>query len=97
MTSALFGMVKNVEIVLAQADEIEQVHDIYCELVRTGQGSKAKQETLTKIAFRLIERDALDAIIFAGTDFTSIFDPTNADFPSLDCAALHVQAIASLL
>jgi aspartate/glutamate racemase len=41
----------------------------------------------------LCERERLDAIVLAGTDFVVLFDEGNTEFPSVDCAALHLRAI----
>jgi len=40
-----------------------------------------------------MKRDAVEAIILAGTDLALLFDDANTDFPFVDCAALHIQAI----
>jgi aspartate racemase len=44
---------------------------------------------LTKIAREL----PVDAIVLAGTDLALIFNETNTDFPHVDCARVHIQAI----
>jgi hypothetical protein len=41
----------------------------------------------------LIERENLDAIVLAGTDLAFVFDQANTDFPHVDGARLHVDAI----
>ncbi len=48
---------------------------------------------LTALAHTLLKRDGVDAIILAGTDLALLFRETNTDFPYIDCAALHLQAI----
>lgn len=93
MNSALYGRVKEIEIVPARLDETDHIHEIYLELVRSGQGSEGQHADLTKLARTLCEREALDAVILAGTDFATLFHATSTDFPSVDCAALHVRAI----
>ena len=41
--------------------------------------------------------DNLDAILLAGTDLALLFNAANADFPHVDCAALHLDAIVNEL
>jgi aspartate racemase len=42
----------------------------------------------------LIKREGVDAVILAGTDLALIFNESNTDFPHIDCASLHLGAIA---
>jgi aspartate/glutamate racemase len=39
----------------------------------------------------------VDAIMLAGTDLALIFNETNTDFPHIDCARVHIQAILRVL
>ena len=55
--------------------------------------SAEKHEKLTALAHRLVTRDAMDAILLAGTDLTLLFNESNTDFPHVDCAALHIRGI----
>jgi aspartate racemase len=95
--SALYSMVPGVEFVLPRPAEVAFIHDTYVGLTKTRQGSTQQLTEMTALAHTLIRRDKLDAIAFAGTDLTSIFNETNTDFPHLDCAALHLRAITECL
>jgi aspartate racemase len=97
MDSELFGMVNGVEIVHARPDEAESIHKTYVELAHRGKGTEEQFRSLTKIAKTLCERDGAEAIVLAGTDLALLFDETNTEFPSVDCAALHLKAIADVL
>jgi aspartate racemase len=97
MESALFGEVNEVEIIKSRPHEVDYIHDTYVELARTGKGSEEQHRKLTALAHTLLKRDGLDAIILAGTDLALLFNETNTDFPHLDCAALHLQAILNEL
>jgi aspartate racemase len=41
----------------------------------------------------LIEQESVDAIMLGGTDLALVFNPDNASFPLIDCAAIHVDRI----
>ena len=92
--SDLYGEVKGVELVRPQADEIELVHNIYTKLALSGEASAEQHRRLTELAQKLIERERLEAIILAGTDLSLLFNASNTDFPCIDCAELHIRAIA---
>ena len=91
--SDLFGALSGVEVVRPATDEVGLIHNIYVELAATGEPSPEKHEMLTSLAHRLVTRDAVDAILLAGTDLTLLFNESNTDFPHVDCAALHIREI----
>lgn len=91
--SAMFGRLRDVELVTPHADEITAIHDAYMRTANSGKGAESDLRLLTAMAHRLIDRDGAKAIIFAGTDLSLLFDDTNTDFPAIDCAQLHIEAI----
>jgi aspartate racemase len=93
MESALFGEVRGIELIKSRPPEADYIHNTYVELTRTGGGSGEQHRNLTALAHTLLKRDGVDAIILAGTDLALLFNESNTDFPSIDCAALHLQAI----
>ena len=97
MESALFGEVKEVEILKLQPHQLDYIHNVYVDLARTGEGSEEQHRSLTELAHTLLKRDGVDAIILGGTDLALLFNEANTDFPSIDCAALHIQAIMNEL
>jgi len=97
IASELFGAVKDVEFLRPKPEEVDLIHDTYIELAATGKGSQEKHDNLTALAKMLVRRDRVDAILLAGTDLTLLFDESNTDFPHVDCAALHIEAILQSL
>jgi aspartate racemase len=94
METKLFGRLENrVDVVSPRAQEIGRLNEIYVRIVETEQASHEDHETLRDLAHRLVERERLDAILLAGTDLSFVFDPGNTDFPHLDGARAHIDAI----
>ena len=91
--SAMFGWLAGIELVKPHADEITTIHDAYMRTANSDEGRAEDHRLLTDMARTLIERDGAQAIIFAGTDLSLLFDETNTTFPVIDCAALHIAAI----
>ena len=91
--SSLFGMLPDVEVVLPQAREIDAIHNLYLEVVNQAQGGERQHRLLTALAHELIARERLDAIVLAGTELSLVFNEQNTDFPALDCARLHLDAL----
>ena len=93
MESALFGEVKGVELVRAQPQEEDFIHKTYVEVAQAAKASEAQRKDMLALAHSIVNRDRVDAIILAGTDLALLFNPANTDFPCIDCAGLHLQAI----
>jgi aspartate racemase len=97
MKSGLFGLAGEVEIVKSTPEETDLIHDTYVELARLGRGSEEQHRNLTALAHTLCRRDGAEAIVLAGTDLSAVFNQSNMDFPHIDCAALHLEAIVKEL
>jgi len=91
--SAIFGELSATEMIQWRPHELDFIHKTYVEAARTGQGSKQQHRELTDLAQTIVRRDGADTVILAGTDLALLFNESNTDFPCIDCAALHIQAI----
>ncbi len=81
----MFGMLEGVEVIVPEQAEL--IHRTYMEIVSGGVEGRI---VLSQIARSL----PVDAIVLAGTVLSLVFDETNTEFPHVDCAKLHIQAIA---
>lgn len=94
MESGLFGFAGDVDIIQARLDETDYIHNTYVEIVQTGIGTEEQHRNLTALARTLQQREGVEAIVLAGTDLTLLFNESNTNFPYIDCAAVHLTAIA---
>jgi aspartate racemase len=92
----MFGCLNGIETVMPEPDEIERIQLIYKDFVE-GRGSDAQVEELRKIARTFVTRDRAQSVLIAGTDLSMVFTESNAGFPMIDCARLHVDAIVERL
>jgi len=93
METRMFGSLEGVDVVMPKADELDTIAGIYGRVVEEGRASIEDHEVLSKLAHTLIDREGLDSIILAGTDLAFVFNPENTDFPYLDGARIHIEAI----
>ncbi len=94
METKLFGRLQNcAEVVAPKAHEVDCVSDAYVRIVENERASDEDYKALRDLAHTLVERERLDAILLAGTDFSFVFNPSNTDFPHLDGARAHIDAI----
>ena len=89
----LFGRLRNVEVVTPSSEEVDRLTNIYAKIAQQEQASREEYETLRSLAHTLIDRERLDGILLAGTDLSLVFNPENTDFPHLDGARAHIDAI----
>jgi aspartate racemase len=80
-------------VIMATPGETDTIADIYGRVVEEASASKGDFNTLRTLAHTLINRERLDGVVLAGTDFAFVFNSANADFPHLDGARVHVEAI----
>jgi len=92
----MFGCFGEIDVVMPNADEIEKIHGAYVNFV-SGRGSGTDRETLRKIAQTFVTRDGAQAVLIAGTDLSTVFTESDAGFPLIDCARVHIDAIVCRL
>lgn len=93
----LFGRLGDVEVVTPTPKEVDLISDIYVRIVEEEKASEQDRATLRTLAHTLLDRERLDAILLAGTDLSFVFNPENTDFPHLDGARTHIDAIMQRL
>jgi aspartate racemase len=99
METQLFGALRDedVDVITARPEELDRIASAYGRVVEAARASAEDYDTLRSLAHTLIEREQLDAIVFAGTDLAFVFNPENTDFPHVDGARVHLKAIMSEL
>jgi aspartate racemase len=93
METRMFGSLEGVDVVMPMAEELDTIAGIYGRVVEQARASNEDHEVLSKLAHALIDREGLDGVILAGTDLAFVFNPENTDFPYLDGARIHIDAI----
>lgn len=93
VSTSMFGQLPGIDVVMPAPDEIDSIHNAYLQIVDAGRGSTQQYDTLRRIAHTLREREKVEAIVLAGTELSLVFNEANTDFPHIDGARLHLQAI----
>jgi aspartate racemase len=95
METQMFGRLQEegVEVVSPRPEEVDLIAATYVRIVEAAYASEADYDALCSLAHTLIDREKLDAIILAGTDLSFVFNPENTDFPQVDGARVHIEAI----
>jgi aspartate racemase len=98
METKLFGTLnEQVEVILPRPSDLDLVAETYKRIVEQESAQPEEIENVRTLAHTLIEKERLDGILLAGTDWSLVFGAENADFPHIDGARTHIQAIMSML
>ncbi len=94
METRLFGALSgHAEVIIPASADLDLVSAIYSSVVEKEAALPEELASIRILAHKLIEKERLDAILLAGTDWSFVFNTQNADFPHIDGARTHIQAI----
>lgn len=92
--SDLYGALRGFDVVRPGGEEIDTIDRVYQALALRGSESAEDRELFNTLGKDLTRRHGLDAMLLAGTDLSPMFAQHPPDFPAIDCATIHVEAIA---
>jgi aspartate racemase len=91
--TSMFGRLDATEVIPPTPAEVDTITGIYTRVVEEAHASEEDFQQLRNLAHTLIQREHLDGIVLAGTDLAFVFNPANTDFPHIDGARAHIDAI----
>jgi aspartate racemase len=94
MQSRLYGGVSAVEVVLPQGESFDATHNAYVAMAAAGKADDQQRELLFYVGNDLCRKQGAEAIVLAGTDLFLAFDGHDCGFPTIDCARVHIDALA---
>ena len=93
METGLYGAVTSAELIAPPAAAMDQVHEAYSAMAREGRVTQLQRDVFFVEARRLVHRRGAQAIMLGGTDLFLAFAGQKLEFPLVDCADIHVDAI----
>lgn len=93
MASKFYGDVTAAEVLAPEGGDLEAVHNAYAEMATKGFVTDAQIAIFDKACTDLIARGA-EAVYLGGTDLALVYSEDEARFPIIDCAEIHINAIA---
>lgn len=94
MEKRFYGGLSAVDIVLPDAPNLDRVHESYVEMTMSGRVSDAQRQVFFSAGRRLVEDHGAAAIVLGGTDLFLAFDGADCRFDIVDCANIHIDALA---
>jgi len=96
METRFYGRITAAEIVPPGGPDLEDVHQAYVSMAASGFVTEEQRSIFHAASHRLIEEQGAEAIMLGGTDLALVFNEETAEFPLVDCAGIHADAIATL-
>jgi aspartate racemase len=96
METGFYGCLPQVAVISPDGQRLHEVHQAYSAMAADGFATEAQSATFHAAAKSLLCDEQAEAILLGGTDLTLIFDQATTEFPVIDCAAIHADALAAL-
>jgi aspartate racemase len=93
METRFYGGVKSVEILVPESWQIARIHRNYVDMALAAKVTDAQRQVFFDAGQALAKRGA-EVVLLGGTDLFLAFDGETPGFETLDCAQVHIEAIA---
>ena len=93
METKFYGGITTAEIVPPKGAQLNAVHEAYVSMAATGTVSNAQRQVFETACTNLLETQDVEAIMLGGTDLALVYNEQNSEFPIIDCAKIHCDAI----
>ncbi len=96
METRFYGGITSATVLPPAGSELDDVHNAYSSMATAGTVTQAQRRIFDTACERLIQEQGAEAIMLGGTDLALAFKEETSEFPLVDCAGIHVDAIAKL-
>ncbi len=93
METRFYGGIESATIIPPSGQDLDDVHSAYVAMAASGSVTDAQRAVFDAASRRLLDNEAVEAIMLGGTDLALVFDESNPPFPLIDCAAIHADAV----
>lgn len=95
METRFYGGIKSVEVLVPPPEVIRKVHRAYVGMALDAKVTD-EQRTVMFDAGRALSEQGAETVLLGGTDLFLAFDGHDPGFATLDCATVHIDAIAKM-
>lgn len=96
MRSRLYGALSDLDVVVPLGDALDRVNDDYIAIAIAGSASDEQRERLLAAGSDLVQTQGAQVVLLGGTDLSLAYTGASLDFPVLDSALIHADAIAQV-
>ena len=94
MDSHIYGAIPAIEVVLPQGAELDATHEAYIAMASAGRVTEDQRALFFRLGAELVREQGAEVVVLVGTDLFLAFDGRDCGFPVIDCARVHVDALA---
>jgi len=94
METRFYGRINTAEILPPRGPDLDDVHQAYVTMAAAGVVSDQQRFIFNTVSQRLLKDHHAEAIMLGGTDLALAMNEHTSEFPLVDCAAIHADAIA---
>ncbi len=76
--------------------DMDDVHQAYVAMAASGIVTELQSAVFAAVSKKLLNESGVEAIMLGGTDLALAFNERDSEFPLIDCAGIHADAIAKL-
>ena len=97
MQTEMHGKLTGVDVAIPQGAALDLVHDTYVDLALSGVPKDSHRDVFFTAGQSLVTDQGAQAILLGGTDLNVAFERHKPPFEIIDCASIHIDAIAANL
>ena len=94
MESHIYGAIPTIEVVLPQGADLDAPHEAYIAMASAGRVTEDQRALFFRLGAELVREQGAEVVVLVGTDLFLAFDGQACGFPVIDCARVHVDALA---
>ena len=94
MESHIYGAIPTIEVVLPQGADLDATHEAYIAMASAGRVTEDQRALFFRLGAELVREQGAEVVVLVGTDLFLAFDGQACGFPVIDCARVHVDALA---
>lgn len=96
MGTKLYGRLARHRILAPEGEDAETVGAAYMAIANRGASETAERDVFFAAGRKMAQEHGVEAVLLGGTDLFLAFDgAADPGFPVIDCAALHIEALAN--
>ena len=93
METEFYGGLGHTEVIAPEGSQLDLVHEAYITMATAGFVTDQQRQIFDNACSQFLEREQVEAILLGGTDLALVYDADTSEFPLVDGAAIHVDAI----
>ena len=96
METRFYGRIASAEVIAPSEPYLSDVHQAYISMAASGLITEKQRSIFYEASHQLLENFSAEAIMLGGTDLALAFTEDTTEFPLIDCAGIHADAISRL-